>query len=222
MNITVIVAVHNGEQYVGRAIRSLLAQSLPRDNFEILVVDDGSSDRTPQILESFAGHIRTLRCDENRGLPAALNLGIRNTHSRYIVRVDADDYVHGDFLLVEHLFMSLNPHVDAVACDYYLVDDNEHIIEQRNVTEHPIACGLMFKTDSLVALGLYDEQMLFHEDTDLRIRFTKEHSITRIELPLYRYRRHDGNMTNDQDEMERYASRVRSKHDESARQQSAP
>ena len=104
------------------------------------------------------------------------------------------------------------PHVDAVACDYNLVDDSEHIIEQRNVAEHPIACGLMFKTDSLVALGLYDEQMLFHEDTDLRIRFTKDHSITRIELPLYRYRRHDGNMTNDQNSMDRYANRVRSKH----------
>lgn len=212
MNVSVVVSVYNGERFIARAIRSLLDQSIPREQFEIVVVNDGSTDQTARVLESFGTSVRTLTLERRRGLPAACNAGIRACRGRYVVRVDADDYVHQDFLRIEYLFMVLNPEIDAVACDYYLIDERERITERRNVQEHPIACGFMCRTDDLIALGLYDEQMLFHEDTDLRIRFMESHNITRIQLPLYRYRRHDDNMTNDVDAMERYKEEVNAKH----------
>jgi hypothetical protein len=70
----------------------------------------------------------------------------------------------------------------------------------------------MFRKDALVGIGLYDEAFRFHEDLDLRIRFAQKHSIQRIELPLYRYRRHAGNMTNNVTESAVYLKKIESKH----------
>ena len=82
--------------------------------------------------------------------------------------------------------------MDAVACDYFLVNDTEEVIERKNCLTDPIGCGVMFRKDQLVNIGLYDEDFLRHEERDLRLRFVKEHKIYRLELPLYRYRRHSG------------------------------
>ncbi|NDC12479.1 MAG: glycosyltransferase family 2 protein, partial [Actinobacteria bacterium] len=68
--ISVIVAAHNEERYIGRCLRSLLAQTFPRTKFDIIVVDDGSTDRTAAVLQTFGNDVRVLRNDENIGLPA--------------------------------------------------------------------------------------------------------------------------------------------------------
>ena len=111
------------------------------------------------------------------------------------------------------LFLSADePWMDAVACDYNLVTNNDEVIERMNCDEHPIGCGIMFRIDQLVELGLYDEQFLLHEDKDLRIRFLEKHQIHRVALPLYRYRRHDENMTNDDARMNGYLDALSAKH----------
>jgi glycosyltransferase involved in cell wall biosynthesis len=210
--IAVIVAAHNQERYIGRCLRSLLSQTFPRDQYEIVVVNDGSTDRTAYALGLFGSEIRLLSHDQQSGLPASLNRAIRGTTAQFVVRVDADDYVNRDFLLFLHAFLIQNPHMDAVACDYLVMNDHEEIIERRSCTEHPIACGIMFRTEQLIDIGLYDESFLWHEDQDLRIRFLQRHAIHRIELPLYRYRRHNGNMTKNEHEMERHYARLKAKH----------
>lgn len=210
--IAVIVAVLNQERFIGRCIRSLLAQNYPREDFEIIVVDDGSSDRTPYALDLFKDELVLLRNEKNAGLPAALNRAIRKVRSPFIVRVDADDFVGKNFLLFLHSFISQNAHMHAVACDYNLVDDQEVVIRRMNCMEDPIACGVMFRTDHIVDIGLYDEDFLLHEERDLRIRFLKKYSIHRLELPLYRYRRHDANMTNNRERVDRHMNNLIGKH----------
>ena len=59
--------------------------------------------------------------------------------------------------------------MDAVACDYFLVDDNEKILSRCNCMESPIACGILFRRQQLIEIGMYDEDFLRHEDQDLRI-----------------------------------------------------
>lgn len=76
----------------------------------------------------------------------------------------------------------------------------------------PIGCGIMFRIEQLIDIGLYDDGFLSHEDKDLRIRFEKKYSIHRVELPLYRYRRHDSNMTNDSELMDERMKSLREKH----------
>jgi hypothetical protein len=85
--------------------------------------------------------------------------------------------------------------MDAIACDYYLIDKNEKILQRVNCLEKPIGCGIIFKTDQIVKLGMYDKDFLLHEDKDLRKRFLKKFNIFRLELPLYRYRQHETNIT---------------------------
>ena len=210
--VSVIVAAHDEERYVGRCIRSLLAQRFPRDKFDIIVVDDGSADRTPAILTSFGDNITVLRNDTNKGLPASLNRAITSTHSKFIVRVDADDYVNANFLDVLYMFLAENPQFDAVCCDYLLVDDREEVLQRCDAGKEPIACGILFRTEQLIDIGLYDESFLRHEDRDLRLRFLDRFTIQRVPLPLYRYRRHDDNITNDHELMSHHEQRLLAKH----------
>lgn len=212
MRVSVIIATYNCERYIGRAIRSVIDQSFPKSDYEIIVVDDGSTDRTRHVLESFGDWIKPIILKEHKGLPYACNEGIRKALSQYVVRVDADDYVHEDFLRVECLYLSLNTHLDAVACDYYLVDEDENHIARKNVDTDPIACGMMFKKDNLVAIGLYDENFLMLEDSDLRIRYLQKFNIQRIELPLYRYRMHKSNITSDKELLQYYQDMLIRKH----------
>ena len=210
--VSVIVAAHDEERYIGRCLRSLLAQRFARSQFEIVVVDDGSTDRTSAILETFGADVRVIRNDKNLGLPASLNKAITSTHSKFVVRVDADDYVNAAFLDVLYLFLAENPGFDAAACDYLLVDDREEVLRRADAMKEPIACGIMFRTEQLIDIGLYDESFLRHEDRDLRVRFLDRYSIHHVPLPLYRYRRHDDNITNDVAAMNFHEERLNEKH----------
>ncbi len=216
--ISVIVAAHNQERYISRCLRSLLAQSIAREKFEIVVINDGSTDHTPSVLEEFADEIVLITNESNIGLPASLNKAIRRARAPYVVRVDADDYVNNEFLHLLHGFLRENKYMDAVACDYLLVDEQEEVLARNNCLTDPIACGIMFRTEQLIDIGLYDETFLLHEETDLRMRFLKKHTIHRLELPLYRYRRHANNSTNDAAAMEHHRQRIIEKHGEGSAQ----
>ena len=210
--LSVIVSVYNQDRYIGRCLRSLIGQSLSRDDYEIIVVDDGSTDRTAYALKLFESDLHVIQNEKNVGLPMSLNRGIRAAHAPFIVRVDADDYVNRNFLLFLYIFLAQNPYMDAVACDYFLVDDREEVVTRKNCMEDPIACGIMFRTDQLIDVGLYDENFLLHEDLDLRVRFLERFSISRLELPLYRYRRHDNNITNNTAAMDHHYQNLVRKH----------
>ncbi|MBM3741998.1 MAG: glycosyltransferase family 2 protein [Actinomycetota bacterium] len=210
--ISVIVAAYNQERYISRCLRSLIAQTIDRDKFEIVVINDGSTDRSSAVLGEFIDEIVLIDNEKNIGLPASLNKAIRRARSPFVVRVDADDYVNSQFLHLLHEFLRENKYMDAVACDYLLVDDQEEVLGRKNCLTDPIACGIMFRTEQLIDIGLYDETFLLHEETDLRLRFTKKYQVHRLELPLYRYRRHENNSTNDIAAMEHHRQRLIQKH----------
>lgn len=210
--ITVVIPALNEERFIGRAIRSVLNQSVPSADYEVIVINDASEDRTAFAADLFKDEIRVLHNDRRMGLPACLNRGIRTARGKYLVRLDADDYVRSDYLYILRQFLEDNSHMDAVACDYFVVNDEEEVLERRNCVDHPIGCGVMFRTQHLIEIGLYDDDLQMHEDQDLRIRFLEKYKVHRVEMPLYRYRRHDGNMTNDREKSAHYENRLNSKH----------
>ena len=214
--VSVIVAVYNQEKYIGRCLRSLLHQTMPHVDFEIIVVDDGSEDRTSYALELFCDPsdsvIRVITNDSNCGLPASINRGVRAARAPFVVRVDSDDFVNINFLNILCYYLDSNKYADAVACDYLLLDDKERELGRFNCIDDPIACGIMFRKEQLLDIGLYDETFKCHEDRELRVRFEQKYKIHRLELPLYRYRRHESNMTNNSQEMDRYSKRLIAKH----------
>lgn len=212
MKVSIIIAAYNAEKYISRAIRSCIDQSMDRKDYEIIVADDGSTDNTKRILDSFREWIKVISLEKNMGLAYACNVGIVSALSQFVVRVDADDFINQDLLKVEYLYLAMNSDFDAVTCDYFIVDENENIVERKNAEKEPIACGILFRKDKLIEIGLYDEEFRLLEDEDLRLRYLHKYNIYRIPLPLYRYRKHSDNITGDKDKMELYKAKLNSKH----------
>tara|TARA_Y100000590_G_scaffold470736_1_gene669013 strand:- start:9368 stop:10018 length:651 start_codon:yes stop_codon:yes gene_type:complete len=212
ISVSVIVPVHNGELYIGRCIRSLLNQTLNRDSYEIIVVNDASDDKTKQALSSFRGEIRYFENNKKLGLPGTLNVAIKQSKGQFIVRVDSDDYVHSEYLNILSLHLSLNNNLDAVACDYILVNNNQDAIREVNWNSKPIGCGVMFKTQHIIKIGMYDKNFLAKEDEDLLIRFRKNFNVTRLPIPLYKYRQHNNNMTKNKNLLKKYSKKLKKKH----------
>lgn len=209
--ISVIVPVYNQERYIGRCLRSLMNQNT-KEKYEIIVINDGSTDKTKYGLKLFQDEIVLINNKKNYGLPYSLNVGIKKSKAPYIVRVDSDDYVNENYLNTLFMFLEQNINIDAVACDYFLVNDKEKIIERKNCEKDPIACGIMFRNTQLVEIGMYDENFLINEERDLRIRFLKKYKIKRIELPLYRYRIHENNMTKNKKNRDIHDDKLKKKH----------
>lgn len=196
MEVSVIVTNYNYGRFLPRCIRSLLTQSYHRNEYEIIVIDDCSTDNSRDIISMNEDKVRAIYNDENLGLAATCNKAIRAALGKLIVRVDADDYVNQDFLKVHQLFLSHNKdEIHATSSDYYEVDINENAIRRRNGNTFPIACGVMYKTDDVLELGMYDDSIP-REDVEFRSRFIKSgRYIYNIPIPLYRYTQHPDSMT---------------------------
>ena len=210
--VSIIIPAFNAEKHIERTLRSCINQTFEDANYEIIVVNDGSTDNTKRICMNYWDYIRYIECKTNKGLPSALNLGIKQAYSRYVVRVDSDDYIHEDFVKILYLILSLNNNIHAAACDYFIVDEQEMITTRANSRERPIGCGIMFRKDSLVEIGLYDEDFLMAEEVELKIRFEKRWPIERVKIPLYRYLKHEHNMTNNHRQYDKFIKRAKKKN----------
>ena len=208
VQVSVIVPVYNSELYIGRCIRSLLNQSINPENYEIILINDGSSDNTKKAIEPFVGDLVIIENKKNLGLPASLNKGIRKAKGQFIVRVDSDDYVHVEFLKILSLHLQLNHSIDAIASDYLLVNNDQDVLSQKNCLKNLIGCGIMFRLKNLIEIGLYDENFLVREEEELMIRFKSKYKISRLQLPLYRYRKHENNITNNKETMKKFKKRL--------------
>ena len=170
---------------------------MPKNNYEIIVVDDASTDHSREVINSFSGFIRPVLNEVNMGLGASCNRGLKMALGRFVIRVDADDYVHHDLLAITDLYMSLNyDRCDAVSVDYLEVDEQEHILGRKSPIEHPIACGVAFKMDVLNKIGLYDGSLRISEETELMSRFLAAgYTVDHLPMPLYRYKKHPNSLT---------------------------
>jgi glycosyltransferase involved in cell wall biosynthesis len=211
--VSIIITAYNYGRYIERALRSCLDQSIPNSQYEIIIVNDCSTDNTVAILDNYQNDARIYHLEKNVGLSAARNFGVRKAKGQYVVFLDADDYLHRETIQVQKLFLEENHTLNAVAIDYFLVDDLENHRERIKAEEKPIACGIMFRKDLLIEIGLYDEKFKAREEEDLRIRFLERFNIYNIPLPLYRYRRHDNNLTNNEEIMQHAKKQLNQKHE---------
>ena len=194
--VSVLIATFNHARYLGEAIESVRRQTLPRPEFEIIVVDDGSTDDTRRILDGYRGEIVALpRAHE--GVEAASNAGLALARGRYVVRVDSDDLVEPDLLAAEVAVLDGHPAAVGVSCDRY--EDGVHgsrlvRVREDNLFDR-IGCGVMMRTDDVRAVGGY--WRTFWEEYDLFIRLSRRGRFQHVPRPLYRYRRHQSNRTLD-------------------------
>lgn len=124
--VSVITTVYNGEAYVDRAIPGILAQTF--DDFEFILIDDGSTDSTPEILRELAARDPRVRifAPGRLGFAAAVNYGIAQARGEYIARQDFDDCSYPDRLRLQVAFLDAHPRVGVVGGYYILVDENRN------------------------------------------------------------------------------------------------
>jgi glycosyltransferase involved in cell wall biosynthesis len=197
VEITVVITNYNYGKFLGRCLRSVLNQSIDESQYEVIVVDDASTDDSREILNAYKPSVKSIFLESNSGLAFASNTGIRAAQGRYIVRVDADDYVHYDFLRTLLIgFEFFGKDYQAVALDYFNVLDSGEYLSYGNSVEFPIACAIAFKLDALEQIGFYNSSLRLNEEVELRSRFLEEgFKIRHINLPLYRYVNHDTSLT---------------------------
>lgn len=212
VEVSVVVTVKNAMAYIGRCLRSLINQNFDREKYEIILVNDKSTDKTKEAITPYLGELIYIENKKSLGLPGSLNVGIQQAKGQYIVRVDADDWVHKEYINILYNLLHLSNELDAVACDYYLMDNKQKIISKENWLNKPIGCGIMFRSHHLIEIGLYDNKLMSSGDEDLLIRYKKKYDIFRVPIPLYRYRRHNTNMTNNKKLLKKYEKKLLKKH----------
>ena len=195
MKISVIVTNYNYEKWLRRCIRSLINQNF--DDYEIIIIDDCSTDNSRNILLEYQDidKIKLIFNKSNVGVGCSSTIGAKKAIGKYIVRVDADDYVHNDFLKCLYLWASFN-NSHAVACDYQEVNFNEDVLGTMSQEKNPIACGILYRTDLLEYLSYWNENLRINEDVDMIKRFKKQFKLEYLNIPLYRYFQHDNSLTN--------------------------
>lgn len=202
--VTVYIPVYNYGKYLRQAINSVLNQNY--DSWELIVIDDGSTDGTPKVLEGFKGHPKIrIHSQKNMGLPMTNNRAISLAYGEYIMRLDADDYLDENALLVLSNVLDHKPDVGLVYPDYFIVSEEGEIIrlerrkkigEEVELLDLPAhgACTMIRKS-CLECLGGYNEQIKCQDGYDLWIRAIQRYSVYNVNLPLFYYRMHSGSLT---------------------------
>lgn len=213
IDLSCIITNHNRENFLGTAIRSCLKQSLPKDRYEIIVVDDASTDNSLEVVKSFP-EVKLIALETNVGVAEASNRGIMASQGSLIVRVDSDDYIKENCLLFLSEILMQNPEIGFVYADHIRVDKNEAPLERVVINTLDLllrhGAGIMFRKSYLEILGLYDKTLRNAEDFDLLRRYLKNYDGYHLKLPLYNYRQHDGNMTKDEEERKRWELKSKS------------
>lgn len=212
VDVSVIICSYNNEQYLGRAIRSCLKQSFHKDRYEIVVVDDASTDNSVAVLESFKDKIVPIVLEKNVGVAEASNIGIRNALGRFIIRVDSDDYINEHTLLFMSEILNNNPDIGFCYCDHIRVDKEENHLERVNLSTLDLlyrhGAGILFRKSYMEALGLYNKEFKNAEDHELISRYIKNFNGFHLPMSLYRYRQHDTNMTKDEGERKKWEAKI--------------
>ena len=204
--VSIIIPAYNSELFLERAIRSSVSQSLGKEKFEIIIINDGSKDMTKKICKNWKHEIVYIENKKNMGLPYSLNKGIKKAKGTYIARLDSDDFLHQDFLKILVLYLDENPKYQIVECDYFIYKKNSRL--RLNQKKHPIGCANIIRKDFLVSIGLYNTKFKMAEELELRTRIMKN-LIGYIDIPLYRYYKHAKNMTHDQKKYLKFKNKIK-------------
>lgn len=203
MIASIVITNFNYSKYISRCIRSCLNQNFDKANYEIIIVDDCSTDDSLKVINSFKdeNNISIVKNKSNLGVAGSANKGILKSKGKYVVRVDADDFVSNQFLNFLVFYMEDNKNAFCVSCDYTLVDNNENKIKRITYQNEPVSCGVMYRKDLLIELGMYNKKFKHREEEELRARLGSLYKIHNLNISLYRYRKHGTNKTTQTDMM---------------------
>jgi len=204
--VSVILPVYNDEKYIRFAIDSVLAQTFT--DFEFLIMDDGSTDNTPAIIQSYPDNrIRYIKNEKNLKIVETLNRGIQLSKGKYIARMDSDDICTPERFEKQVAYLEEHPDVTVVDCIMQYIDENGIPLNQYNSTVRNFKeikrtlpwtnclghSSVMYRTQ---ITGQYLYRNIVYEDLDLWYRLINDgHIIERIAIPMLLYRIHTNSIT---------------------------
>lgn len=226
--VSVIIPTYNSGKFVTRAVQSVLEQSYP--HHEVIVIDDGSTDATKDVLHEFDGHI-TYLYQQNSGPSAARNAGIKVARGEYICFLDADDLWTPNRLEVQLAFMEDHRDIGLVFSDFEEFDADEtfrksflaekmfrpDIVSQipireaftKLVIENFIPTStVMVRRECFQKAGLFDERFLLRHDRDEWLRISAYFGIACLPKILCKKRKHDSNISRDREGTIRFLIKV--------------
>ncbi|MFQ5873530.1 MAG: glycosyltransferase [Dehalococcoidia bacterium] len=201
--VSVLMAVHNGETYLRRAVDSILAQTFA--DFEFIIVNDGSTDSTAAVLEEYQEQDHRIRVygQKNRGLLTSLQQGCDLARGEYVARMDADDIAFPERLERQVCFLEQNPGVALVGGAVVVVDETggpfhttRYPVQDRQIKEaiyrynpfaHP---AIIVRKQALLAVGGYRKPFVRAQDYDLWLRLSERFELANLPEPVLYYRAH--------------------------------
>jgi glycosyltransferase involved in cell wall biosynthesis len=209
--VSVIMTVYNGETHIRASVDALLAQTL--HDFELIVVDDGSTDRTPEILASYDDpRIRVVRNERNLGPYGSANRGIELARGEFIARNDADDVSLPERLERQVQAFRERPKAALVSTEYRMIDEHGDVVTRLGTSDraaHPdvIAWNLMFynhvgahsqvmfRREDARAVGGYPLENRYSQDYAMWLLLSERGQVVVLPQVLLEYRMHERNIT---------------------------
>lgn len=206
-SVSVIMALYNKQKFVAEAIKSGLAQDY--HNFELLIIDDKSTDESLEIAKQFSSErpIRIIANSEHRGYPATENRGIQEARGELIAFLDADDISRPEKLSLQVEAMHTDGKlVDRVVYTDYFKLSESGVVKKANVLdpdeaiegnaigailrrpEYIAYATMMCKRESILEVGMFDENIPVRADLDLALKLAKKRPFVGVFQPLYGYR----------------------------------
>jgi len=206
--VSVVIATYNMAQHLPSAVQSILAQTY--ENIELLIIDDGSSDNTQNVLEPFLKDSRAIyRRQENKGQAAAKNHGVFEAKGKYIAFLDADDMWVSEKLELQIPVFSKSKAIGIVYAKVMCINESgEHIgIASNNMLRGRLSSQLfvrnnigfgtsVVKKECFERLGGFNESIRMGIDYDLWLRFSTQYEFDYVDSPLLYYRIWPGQMSN--------------------------
>ncbi|NLF74576.1 MAG: glycosyltransferase [Chloroflexi bacterium] len=208
--VSIVLPTYNGARYLAQAIESCLAQTYT--DWELIVVDDASTDETPDLLAAFARRdprIRAIRHAENRKLPGALNTGFAAARGTYLTWTSDDNLYRPEALAVLVEALEGAPEIGVIYADYSEIDEAGRVVDtitvrdpQTLVYKSCVGPCFLYRRAVQETVGPYAEDLYLAEDYDFWLRVSAHFKLRPLHQNLYLYRMHGGALTS------RYFDRV--------------
>ncbi len=196
--VSVVLPTYNGARYLAESVQSVIAQTF--QDWELIIVDDCSTDETPQIIEHFVQQdprIRSIRHETNRKLPAALNTGFADARGEFFTWTSDDNLFARSALSEMYDLLVDQPATDVVYCDLTIIDSEGNVTGtrplcsiERIVYGNIVGACFMYRRAVHHALGGYDEDFYLAEDYDFWLRAATQFRLAYLNRNLYFYRSH--------------------------------